>query len=79
MTEYLKTGLIILDVIGIIYFIEFFIVEFVVWLRGEEYREDLYGMFLLPKRFGIQMIIMFIVMAMIFVTFCLFDSGVFSW
>ena len=79
MTEYLKTGLIILDVIGIIYFIEFFIVEFVVWLRGEEYREDLNGMFLFPKRLGIQVIIMFIVMAMITVTIVLFETGVFSW
>ena len=79
MTEYLKTGLIILDVIGIIYLIALFTVEFIVRSRGEEYREDLNGMFLLPKRFGIQMIIMFIVMAMIAVTFGLFESGVFSW
>jgi hypothetical protein len=79
MTEYLKTGLIILDVIGIIYLIALFTVEYIVRLRGEEYRENLCGMFLLPKRFGIQMIIMTIVMVMIFVTFCLFDSGVFSW
>ena len=79
MTEYLKTGLIILDVIGIIYLIALFTVDFTVWLRGEEYRENLNGMFLLPKRFGIQMIIMSIVMVMIAVTFCLFDSGVFSW
>lgn len=79
MTEYLKTGLIILDVIGIIYLIALFTVEYIVRLRGEEYRENLNGMFLLPKRFGIQMIIMSIVMVMIAVTFCLFDSGVFSW
>ena len=79
MTEYLKTGLIILDVIGIIYLIEMFIVDFTVWLRGEEYRENLYGMFLLPKRFGIQVIIMSIVVVMIYVTISLFETGVFSW
>ena len=79
MTEYLKTGLIILDVIGIIYLIAIFTVDFTVWLRGEEYREDLNGMFLLPKRFGIQMIIMSIVIIMIYVTISLFETGVFSW
>ena len=79
MTEYLKTGLIILDVIGIIFLIAIFTVEFIVRSRGEEYREDLNGMFLLPKRFGIQMIIMSIVIIMIYVTLSLFETGVFSW